>query len=324
MTKKYLNVEQIKERADIVDTIGRFVELKKVGKNFVGLCPSHRETKPSFTVYPLTQSFYCWGCDWGGDVINFLMKVANKGFWEVVHDLAGKVGVELEALSDEERKEVEEGKVIDEIRMATVQFYCQGMTVEAQKYLVEKRKFHPDTVAKFRIGWACGGLHKHLLEVCKFPLDACISAGVLKRGGDNEVKDYFFNRYVFPNFRGGRVVHLTGRSANGNPVKWLHMPGEIDFLFNEDALCEPTVYLAEGIPDAISADQHGIPAVAIYGKGFKPQWAEKFSGCDTVYIGLHLHEAKGPETAVEIADLLGDKARIVTIPGEVDLNDYLR
>ncbi len=317
-------IELIKTKVDIVVVIGRLVELMATGRLYKGRCPFHDDRTPSLVVYPDTWSWYCFGCGCGGNLFDFLMRYEKKDFWEVVDVLAAEIGVTIQPPTPEEQKALEESRMVGQILAETVAFYAKSLTPELEGKLAAERKWTPETIKKFRIGFADGGLRTHLLDACKFPLDLCLKAGVLKQKEDGEVRDFFYHRYIFPNFRRGRVVHLTGRAVNGDPIKWLHLPGEIGFQFDEDSLLNPAVYLAEGLPDAITAENYGMPAVAIYGKQFKPEWVEKFSRCERVYIGVHLHEGKTPELAIRIAEALGDKARIVVIPGDQDLNDYMK
>ncbi len=94
-------IEEIRRRTDIVSLIGEYVTLKKAGRNFLGLCPFHREKTPSFTVSPDKQMFYCFGCSEGGNVFSFLMKLNNLTFPEALRHLAGKVGVVIPEKTDE-------------------------------------------------------------------------------------------------------------------------------------------------------------------------------------------------------------------------------
>jgi DNA primase len=168
-------------------------------------------------------------------------------------------------------------------------------------------------------------LREHLIDKRKFPLDLCLKAGVLKKTAEGAVRDYFYHRVIFPNLKRGRVVHLSGRSLDeGQEPKYLHLPGEMRYLYNEDALSSKTVYIAEGIPDCLSAVQAGYSAVAILGSSnFKPEYLPKFSRCEAVYLCLDGDKA-GEEGALRIGGLIGERARIVQLPTGLDLNDYFK
>ena len=236
-------IERVRERSDIVQVIGNRISLNR---NYKALCPFHKEKKPSFSVNPRGQYFHCFGCGVGGDVFRFIERYENKSFWEVFSDLAREVGVPL-SVNDGQLSQIEESRRIEDILTATADFYFQSLTVEARKYLIEERGLSEDTIRRFKIGYACGGLKEHLTQVRKFPEELCLKAGVLKQADRKSVRDYFFRRIVFPNFRGGSIVHLSGRSLDGGEPKYLHLPGEIHYLFNESALWADEV-LVTGSP----------------------------------------------------------------------------
>ena len=120
-------IEEIRRRADIVSLIGEYVTLKKAGKNYLGLCPFHREKTPSFTVSPDKQMFYCFGCSEGGNVVSFLMKLNHLTFPEAVRHLAGKVGVVIpeRTMSREEKERYTLGEQIRQINELAAGFFTR-------------------------------------------------------------------------------------------------------------------------------------------------------------------------------------------------------
>ena len=123
-------IEEIKNRLDIVDLVSEYLTLKKAGRNFIGLCPFHQEKTPSFTVNRDKQIFYCFGCGEGGNVITFLMKIADKTFPEAIRDLAVKTGVVLPPVSSgkEARQKdlLKENILIDSETFTAVKVYLQA------------------------------------------------------------------------------------------------------------------------------------------------------------------------------------------------------
>ena len=317
-------IQTVKDSTDILEVIGRSVRLKRSGKSYKGLCPFHQDTEPSFNVDPVKQRFYCFGCEASGDVIEFLQRNQGTPFWETVCELATEKGIEIPNLSPEAKKHIEEESLLGEIRMATAKYYQRCLTEKIKRHYMEKRDFGESIISKFMIGYASGGLKKELLERCGFPEEACIKAGVLKRHEDGSVKDFFYNRLTFPVINREKVDSFSARRLGESGPKWLHLPGEIKSLYNGDDVYNEEVYLAEGIPDCQTAVKAFFPSVAILGKNFNPAFAPKFNKCEIVFVGIHLHEQGGPEKAMAIAELLGDKARIVEIPDELDLNDYMQ
>ena len=314
-------IEKVREKTNIIDVVGQRIELDRHHK---ALCPFHDESSASFSVNTVGQYFHCFGCGVGGDVFRFLELYEGKSFMQVLFELAEHEGIRLSQLTADDRKRIEDGRVVEDILTATTLFYHQNLTPGIRDYLVSERSFTDETIVQFQIGYANGNLRRHLIDERKFSTELCLKAGVLKRIEDDTVRDFFYDRIVFPNLKRGRVVHLSGRSLGENKPKYLHLPGEIRHLFNEDALLNKVVYLTEGIPDCITAVQAGYPAVGILGAGnFKPEYVPKFSRCETIYLCLHGDEA-GREGIRKIAELLGERARVVQLPEELDINDLFK
>jgi hypothetical protein len=217
----------------------------------------------------------------------------------------------------------DERKAVEKILTDSASFYQRGLTEEAKAYLVQKRRISEDTIARFQIGFAGGGLKQHLCHDLVHPVELCINAGVLKKTDSGEVRDYFYNRIVFPNLKRGSVVNITGRRIDGADPKYLHLPGEMAHLYNEDALVNNVVLVAEGIPDCLTAVQAGFDAVAVLGTGnFKPGYVHKFSKCDKVFICMD-GDAAGETAVHRIGELLPNKSYVVQLPRGTDLNEYM-
>ncbi|MBI5144088.1 MAG: toprim domain-containing protein, partial [Candidatus Omnitrophica bacterium] len=312
-------IEEVRERYDIVEVVGRYVKLNHSNK---GLCPFHDERMPSFSVNVKGQYFYCFGCGKGGDVFKFLELYEKRPFAEILKELADRVDIDIPSLSSDFKERIDEDRVIRDILGATAEFYHESLTEEASEYLIDRRGIEKKIISEFKIGYANGQLTEYLLKERNFPIDICLRAGVLKKSEASSIGDYFHDRIVFPNFRHGQVVHLSGRRIDGNEPKYLHLPGEIKYLYNEDALYEEEVYIVEGILDCLSAVQNGYPAVAILGaSNFKPKYIQKFSRCEKVYICLDGDEA-GVKGSFKVGNMIGEKARIASLPGGTDVNDY--
>jgi DNA primase catalytic core len=309
----------LKASTDIVEVISRNVDLNESN---TGLCPFHGDVKPSFKVYPETHSWFCFGCSESGDVIKFMMMIDGSGFVETVVGLAKELGLEMPKEVQEEatkQKQVAMGHEVLTIAAA----YCHTrLTSEVRAFLTQERGLTGETISRFMIGFADGTLRDHLILERKLHAELCVNSGVLSRTKDGRVLDFFLNRIVVPNLKQGKVIHLTGRSAGSAEPKYLHLPGKIQHLFNEDALDFETVIVTEGPFDCIAAEQMGYHAVASYGtSGFKPGFETKFSHCKSVYVCMDGDEP-GRAAAVRVAEALGVRARIVALPEGVDLNDF--
>jgi DNA primase catalytic core len=312
-------IESVRERYDIAEVVGRYVKLTYSKK---GICPFHEEKTPSFSVNTKGQYFYCFGCGKGGDVFKFLELYERKAFIEVLRELADKAGIKVPDLSTDSHKHIGEERTTRDILSVAAEYYHGHITREASDYLTKKRGIKNEIISRFKIGYANGNLNEYLLKQRCFPLDICLKAGIIKKREDGIIKDYFCDRIIFPNFRRGQVVHMSGRGLGDNEPKYLHLPGEIKYLYNEDSLYETDVYVVEGILDCLSLIQCGYPALAVLGaSNFKTEYLQKFSHCEKVYICLDGDEA-GIKGSLKIGDMIGDKARITSLPESMDINDY--
>ena len=151
-------IDEVKVNNDILDIISQYVILKRSGRNFLGLCPFHKEKTPSFSVSPDKQIFHCFGCGAGGDVISFICKIENVNYKEAIEILAEKAGLTLPVSdnSQDMRKEMLKKRVY-EINEIVANFYHENLynarAKQAQEY-VKKRKLDNSTLKKFMIGYS--------------------------------------------------------------------------------------------------------------------------------------------------------------------------
>lgn len=314
-------IDAIKERIDIVKLIGSRIELNR--RN-MALCPFHDEKTPSFSVNPKEQYWHCFGCGAGGDAIEFLRLKEGMSFMDALRELAARAGMSLPKYNADAEYQIDSERETRDILLKTAQFYKQSLTDEARDYLMDNRGFTDNTIERFMIGYAQGGLRKHLMEDCGFTVDSCLSAGMLKKGDDGKLRDHFNKRIVFPNLLRGRVVHMTGRSLSDFGPKYLHLPGKLQYLYNENALQNEEILIAEGIPDCLTAEQAGTPSVAVLGTSqFNDSYVPRFSRCKTIYICLDADEA-GQKAALKIGELMPDRVIIVSLPEGQDLSEYMK
>ena len=303
--------EEFKERVKEASSITEIVAESLTLKHNKALCPFHTENTPSFSVNEKGGYFYCFGCGKGGDVIAYVMLRDRISFIEATAYLANRAGIPVPDFKPENKAQIEEARTVQDILGATVAFYRQSLTPEGRQYL-HSRCLTDETIDQFSLGYAGGALREHLLTLKGFAKELCVKAGVLMEGENGILRDRFFRRVLFPNFKQGRVVNVSGRSLDDSEPKYLHLPGRLDYLFNEDVLREhKTVFIAEGAVDCLTLAQNGYPAVAVLGaKNFKLEDVGKFTRCESVVLCLDGDPA-GREGAVKIAGLLQDKARIV-------------
>ena len=227
-------IEEIRRRTDIVSLIGEYVTLKKAGRNFLGLCPFHREKTPSFTVSPDKQMFYCFGCSEGGNAVSFLMKLNGLTFPEALRQLAGKVGVVIpeKTMSRQER---ERSTLTEQIRRANelaADFFVRSLQspagAGAREYL-RKRGIGEAAITAFRLGFAPDGWH-HLLDFLGrqgIPPTLAEQAGLLvSRSGPSQGHyDRFRGRLMIPiEDVDGHVIAFGGRVMGAGEPKYMNSP----------------------------------------------------------------------------------------------------
>ncbi|MDA8124844.1 MAG: DNA primase [Deltaproteobacteria bacterium] len=227
-------LEEIRRRADIASLIGEYVTLKKAGKNFLGLCPFHREKTPSFTVSPEKQMFYCFGCGEGGNVFSFLMKLNHLTFPEAARHLAAKVGVNIpeRQMSREEKERQSLGEQIRRVNDLAAGFFMETLQSqageEAREYL-RKRGIAEEAVRTFRIGFAPEGwsrLHDFLKRRGVAP-ELAEQAGLLiaRTGPAQGHYDRFRGRLMIPiEDVDGTVIAFGGRIIGPGEPKYMNSP----------------------------------------------------------------------------------------------------
>ena len=207
--------QRIKDANEITDVIGQFVSLHKRGINYIGICPFHPDRHPSMTVSPSRQTYRCFVCGKGGDVIQFVQDHENMSFNEAVTWLAGRAGISLpeRVMSDEETARVKEREA-QRIAMKGAAFFFEKHLPEAQLYLHDRGFSLDDKVLKdFRIGYApAGNLAKKEMLAAGFSEQKLLETDILKRSEKNFTFDTFKDRIMFPYFDiKGNINGYTGR-----------------------------------------------------------------------------------------------------------------
>lgn len=230
-------IEEIKVKNDIVDVISSYVSLRRRGRNLVGLCPFHSEKTPSFNVYPLSSSFYCFGCGCGGDIITFVEKIENLDYLEAVKFLAQRAGVKMPESSQRDQENAFTKMRILEANRAAARFFYESLYSEkgrgALDYL-HRRGASDQTVKKFGLGYSPNSRYDLInhLRGCGFSNSEIVSANLAySRGGDaNRVSARFFDRVMFPiiDLR-GNVIAFGGRVMSGLKPKYLNTSDTLAF-----------------------------------------------------------------------------------------------
>ncbi len=223
-------LEEMRRRLSVANVVSRRVKLQRRGREFVGLCPFHREKTPSFTVVEDKGFYHCFGCGAHGDVISFAMQTTNLSFPEAVEALAREAGLEVPKATPEERERAARQATLRGAIEAAANFFedqlhgAEGR--EALNYL-EKRGLDSETIRRFRLGFAPerrDALKGALGKV--FPEPLLIESGLVRKSDEGrDSYDYFRHRLIFPiTDRGGRVIAFGGRILGDGQPKYLNSP----------------------------------------------------------------------------------------------------
>ncbi len=350
-------IEAVKERADIVDVVGEHVVLKKKGREFVGICPFHDDSKPSMTVSPAKQFYYCFSCGAGGNSIKFLMEFQRQSFSEVVLDLARRYQLPVETVDGPQQEKLKQqlsrrDKLHRALALASGWFRAQLRTdagADALRYLRETRGLSETTLDQFELGYApdqWDGLLKHLQQVEGLSPELLEAAGlVVPRKGGNGFYDRFRHRVIVPiRDRQGRVIGFGGRSLDGSEPKYLNSPETEVFekgkhLFGLDRASsairkDDRAVVVEGYFDVIALHAAGVTnAVASLGTALSSQQITQLCRCsDGKRIVLNFDaDGAGVRAAnraigeVEQLALQGQlELRVLHLPSGKDPDEFLK
>ena len=274
-------IQEVKDKADIVDVISEHIVLKKKGKEFVGICPFHDDSKPSMTVSPAKQFYYCFSCGAGGNSIKFLMEFTRNNFTDVVLSLAKKNDINVINVDGPQqeiyKKQLSRREELYKILRVTKEWFKSQLNnslgKEAHHYLTSQRNLNIKNINDFELGYAPNSwndLFNYLSKVEKFPLKLILSAGlVVSKDNTDKVYDRFRNRLIVPIFdMQGRVVAFGGRSLDGQEPKYLNSPesevfekGKMLFAFDKassNIRKRDKAVVVEGYFDVISLHSKGI------------------------------------------------------------------
>ncbi|CVK17421.1 DNA primase [Sporomusa sphaeroides] len=344
-------IDRLRSESDIVSIVSDYVALKKKGKNYWGCCPFHNEKTPSFSVTPDKGFFYCFGCQSGGNVFNFLMKVESITFFEAVKLLAKKLNIpmpEKEKSPREQARDQEIAKIYQVNELARDFFHsCLTKTnygKPARDYLTS-RGITAECIDFFKLGFAPPFWDKLSSAFSErgITLDILLKSGLCaaRTSGDG-VYDRFRNRIMFPisDVR-GRIVGFGGRVLDDTQPKYLNSPETQVFnkrqvLYGIESAYKPIrdlgkVVIVEGYLDAIMLYTHGIKnVVASLGTAFTPEQARtllKLNNLNTELLFSYDSDAAGQNAtlrALNTVRALGAAIRVVTIPDGKDPDEFIR
>lgn len=333
-------IDDIKSNNDIVDIISQYVILKRSGRNFLGLCPFHKEKTPSFSVSADKQIFHCFGCGIGGDVISFICKIDNVNYKEAIEILAEKAGIPL-PISDntnDTKKEMLKQKIY-EINELVANFYHQNLYTSiakpAQEY-VKKRKLDNNTLKKFMIGYSTGGNEVYkLLKEKGFTEEQILASNLVKKTNYG-YNDVYKNRLMFPiqDIR-NRYIAFGGRVLDNSLPKYINSPEGIVYSKGKNLyalnIAKGTkldkIIMVEGYMDAVSLHQREVPnAVASLGTSLTEGQARLLRKYTEKVIIAYDSDGAGQTATLrglEILTSAGCDVRILQMEGAKDPDEYV-
>lgn len=320
-------IDEVISQNDIVEVISEYVALKKNGRNFVGLCPFHREKTPSFCVSMDKQIFKCFGCLEGGNVISFIMKIENLDFTETLEFLANRAHIDLSKYEvvTNNSKDIKINRdtkdKIFEINREAAKFYNNNLMNLLKdnnnliKEYIKKRSLDIKTITKFGIGYANGNdsLMNHLLKQ-GYTKSEIMSSGIFVTSENGKIYDRFFNRLIFPILdTRDRVIAFGGRVLNDGKPKYLNSQenevyhkGKTLYALNLVRKEKfENIIIVEGYMDAVSLHKSGVNnVVASLGTALTNDQArllKKYT--DNIVIGYD-QDGAGQEATIRGLDIL--------------------
>ena len=336
-----LFIQQLKQSCDMERSVTGYLPLKKKGRYLVGLWPFHSEKSPSFYVYPQNQSFYCFGCGAGGDVITFIRRIENLEYMEAVKLLADRCGLELPMDSDQSDARSMLKKRVLEINRESARFFHSCLMSEqgrqAYEYLISRGRDRK-TIRHFGLGYAPAGwdgLLNHL-RAKGFSDNDMLEANVVTKGKYGP-HDRFSNRVIFPiiDLR-GNVVAFGGRALDDKGAKYLNSSDTPVFKKSKTLFAlnfaktskRPGLILAEGYMDVIAIHQAGFDnAVATLGTALTEEQARLISQyAERVVLA---YDSDGPgqaatKRAMNIFDEVGVKVSVLSMTGAKDPDEFIK
>ena len=338
-------VEAIKDRSELVDLIGTYVSLKRAGSNYNGLCPFHSEKTPSFTVFPDNQSFFCFGCEAGGDAFTFIMRMENLDYKGSVEFLAKRCGVELPTDGREERSGVSRKRVF-EMNLAAARFWRDclfdpNVGRAGMEYLTEVRGLPLSIIRRFGIGYAPNefGALTDVLRKSGFTdqeMKEAFLCGLSQKSG--RAYDLFRDRVMFPVFDiTGNVIAFSGRDVGGQDArKYVNSSDTPAFQKRRNLFalnfaknhCAEQLILCEGNIDVVSLHAAGFEnAVASLGTALTDEQARVMAKYTKQIILAYDSDEAGQRAAhraMGIFAKVGLDVRILQMQGAKDPDEFIK
>ena len=335
-------INRINDTADIVDVVSKYVDLKKRGRNFFGLCPFHNEKTPSFSVAPDKGIYHCFGCGNGGNTVNFIMEYEKISFVDAIQELGGQLGIDVEFSGDNKSKEF--FHALYEIHNLAADLYHKTLFShkgeKAKQYLLD-RGIDENLIKLFKIGFAPKN-SKFLLESIKakqYKKDVIEKSGLFGFS-NSEIYDRFRSRIMFPIYNTSNKVIAFGGRVFGvdNPAKYMNSPetplyhkSEIFYGLNlsRDIIRkENYAILVEGYTDVIQLFQAGIKnVIAVSGTAFTEKHVNQIRRLTSKVFLAYDGDSAGTNATLRTGYALlkgGVEPKIIEIPDNLDPDEWVK
>lgn len=337
-----LFIQELKQNNPIDSVMSSYVSLIRRGRGCVCLCPFHSEKSPSCTLYLENNSFYCFGCGAGGDVITFVMKIENLGYVEAIKFLADRAGMAMPEDSKNDESSRIKSRIL-EINRTAARYFYDTLTgspdgEKGRRYFAE-RQLSAATITKYGLGYAPNGwynLSNHLRSK-GFYDDELIAAFLCKRGKNDGVYDVFRDRVMFPiiDLR-GNVIAFGGRTIDGDGPKYVNSSDTPVFKKSRNLFSlnfakkseEKRLILAEGYMDVIAINQAGFEnVVATLGTALTQEQARLMSQYAEEIIIAYDSDGAGQNAthkAINLLSEVGLRTKIIKMEGAKDPDEYIK
>lgn len=342
-------IEEINRRVDILDLVGRYVSLRRTGRNYIGLCPFHNEDTPSFTVTPDKQICYCFGCQKGGGPINFLMEIENLSFVEAARKLAAELGIVIpeKALSPQEEKKRQERNQIFNMHKLAAEFYAAQLANNANSRIaleyMKKRDIPQELAKSFMLGYAPDNDWEAL---CRHLQEKGYSYALIEKAGlggksakTGKLYDKFHSRLIFPisDYK-GQVIAFGGRIIGDGTPKYLNSTETP--IYNKSANLFglhqagsnirklDQAVIMEGYMDVLMAHRYGVNnAVASLGTALTKEQAQLLRRYTDKVLLAYDGDSAGQKASlrgIEILRAANFDIKLITLPNGMDPDDFLK
>lgn len=338
-------IEEIRNAANIVDIVSEYVQLRKRGRNYIGLCPFHSEKTPSFTVSDEKQIYHCFGCHNGGNVFKFLMEYKKISFIEAVQEIAEQYNIELK-YDDSYPEAQSEQEILFDINTEVARYFSNNLLNDEEGQIArdyfQKRNIKVQTMRAFGLGYALNGWENlvSFLKQKNIDLEKALQLGLIGRNKDGRVYDKLAGRIIFPIFSpNGRVVAFAGRKLREDDTggKYINSPESIIYVkgrvlyglsFSKDEIRKlDKAIIVEGYMDLISLYQAGIKnVVAVSGTALTDDQAQLLSRYTKNVVLLFDADTAGISASMRSIEILLRKdfdVKIATLPSGEDPDSFV-